>query len=80
MDQWVRPDAWLFGESQSRILLSLRRRQLGRLRELAAEADVPLAVLGEVRGRRLRIGHLVDLSVTDMRDAWANALARRMSA
>jgi phosphoribosylformylglycinamidine synthase II len=80
MDAFIRPDAWLFGESQSRVLLSLRRKHLGRLRDLAAEEEIPLAVLGEVGGKRLRIGHLVDLSVTQMREAWANALARRMNA
>ena len=30
MEGAIRPDAWLFGESQSRILLSLRRKHLGR--------------------------------------------------
>jgi phosphoribosylformylglycinamidine synthase len=74
----IRPDAWLFGESQSRIVLSLRKKHVNRLRELARAADVPCTVLGEVRGRRLRIGSLIDVSTTDLRAAWANALAQRM--
>jgi phosphoribosylformylglycinamidine synthase len=76
----IRPDAWLFGESQARILLSLRRKHLNRLRELASEAEVPFAVLGEVRGQRLRIGTLVDLGLADVRRVWSESLAHRMQA
>ena len=76
----IRPDALLFGESQSRIILSLRRRNLGRIREIAAEAEVPCAVLGEVRGRRLAINPLIDLDLSELRKAWTNALPRRMGA
>jgi phosphoribosylformylglycinamidine synthase len=78
MEGSIRPDTWLFGESQSRVVVSLRRRHLSRLRDLAERAEVPLSVLGEVRGRRLRIGSLVDLAVADVRAAWAGALERRM--
>ena len=73
----IRPDALLFGESQSRIIVSLRRRHLGRLREIAA-ANVPVTLLGEVRGRRLVIGPLVDVDVAELRRAWTKALPRRM--
>ena len=78
MDAAIRPDAWLFGESQSRIVVSLRRKHVNRLRELARAADVPLVVLGEVRGRRLRIGSLLDVPSADLRRAWSEALPRRM--
>ena len=74
----IRPDAWLFGESQSRILVSLRRKNLGRLRDLAAQQGVPFAVLGEVRGRRLRMGTLIDVDPQEMHAAWAKSLARRL--
>ena len=75
----IRPDALFFGESQSRIVLSLRRRHLGRVRELAAAAEIPLAVLGEVRGRRLVIGPLIDVGVQEMQETWTRALPRRMA-
>jgi len=78
MEGAIRPDAWLFGESQSRIVLSLRRRHLNRVRELAEEAQVSFSMLGEVRGRRLRIGRLIDLNVNEMRRTWLDALPRRM--
>ena len=78
MEAAIRPDAWLFGESQSRVVLSVRRKHLSRVRELARVADVPCATIGEVRGRRLRIGTLIDVSTADLRHAWADALAERM--
>jgi phosphoribosylformylglycinamidine synthase len=78
MEAAIRPDAWLFGESQSRVVLSVRRKHVSRVRDLARAADVPLTVLGEVRGRRLRIGSLIDVAVADLRRAWAEALPRRM--
>jgi phosphoribosylformylglycinamidine synthase II len=76
----IRPDALLFGESQSRILLSLRRQNVGRLRELAAAAEVPLAMLGEVRGRRLIISPLIDLPLQELSRVWSEALPQRMEA
>ncbi|MFQ5666288.1 MAG: phosphoribosylformylglycinamidine synthase subunit PurL [Candidatus Binatia bacterium] len=79
LEEAMRPDALLFGESQSRIILSLPRRQLGHLRELAAGAEVPLAVLGEVRGQRLVVGSLIDVALQDMSQAWAAALPRRFA-
>jgi phosphoribosylformylglycinamidine synthase len=75
----IRPDALLFGESQSRIIVSLRRRNVGRLRELATAADVPFEVLGEVRGRRLVISPLVDVGLAEMQQTWATALPRRLA-
>jgi phosphoribosylformylglycinamidine synthase len=75
----IRPDAWLFGESQSRILVSLKSRHLTRLREIAAARDVPLTVLGSVRGNRLRIGQLIDADVQELRQVWSEALGRLMA-
>ena len=76
----IRPDALLFGESQSRVVVSLRRRHLARLRELASAAEVPLAVLGEVRGRRLVISPLIDVELEEIQRVWSSALPRRMEA
>ena len=66
----MRADALLFGESQSRMLLSVRRRYLGHLRDLARREDVPLAVLGEVRGQSLVIGDVLEFSVETARERW----------
>ena len=76
----IRPDALLFGESQSRIVVSLRRQQVSRLRELAHRHEIPFAILGEVRKHRLTIGALIDLSLAEMQQVWETALPRRLGA
>jgi phosphoribosylformylglycinamidine synthase subunit PurL len=78
LEQGMRADALLFGESQSRMLASLRRRHLGRLRDLARRDDVPFTVLGEVRGRSLVIGDVIDVPVEGARERWRRALERRL--
>jgi phosphoribosylformylglycinamidine synthase len=78
LERGIRTDALLFGESQSRMLVSIRRRHLGRLRDLARREDVPLEVLGEVRGKSLVIGDLVDLPLEAARERWRRALERRL--
>jgi len=78
LEQGMRTDALLFGESQSRMLLSLRRRHLGRLRDLARREEVPLTILGEVRGRSLVIGDTIDLPLQATRERWRRALERRL--
>ncbi len=46
----MRADALLFGESQSRVLVTCRRKDAGRLAKLAASRGVPLRVIGRVAG------------------------------
>jgi phosphoribosylformylglycinamidine synthase len=79
LDRGIRTDALLFGESQSRMLVSVRRRHLGRLRDLARRDDVPFTVLGEVRGQSLVIGDLVDLPIAQARERWRRALERHLA-
>jgi phosphoribosylformylglycinamidine synthase II len=74
----IRTDALLFGESQSRMLVSVRRKSLSQLRDLARREDVPCAVLGEVRGHTIVIEGLVDLPIEAPRERWRRALERRV--
>jgi phosphoribosylformylglycinamidine synthase len=76
----MRMDSMLFAESQSRMVVSLRRRHLGRLRDLARREEVPFTVLGEVRGQSLVIGDVVDLPLEAARGRWNTALRRRLAA
>jgi phosphoribosylformylglycinamidine synthase subunit PurL len=78
LERGMRTDALLFGESQSRMVVSLRRRHLGRLRDLARREDVPFTVLGEVRGRSLVIGDLIDVPIESARERWRHGLDRRL--
>jgi phosphoribosylformylglycinamidine synthase len=84
----LRRDALLFGESQSRIILSTRRDVLDSLLTRAAQAGVPAAHIGTVGGDRLVIdveggkhsdGCRIDLPIENVRDRWAHAIEERLT-
>ena len=78
LDGTMRPDALLFGESQSRIVLSLKESDWSRLQAIATLHRVPLRRLGRVGGTRfrLRLPTLrIDLSITEIEQAWKGGLA-----
>ena len=74
----MRADWLLFGESQSRVVLSIARPDLAKLRDRALRDGIPLEVLGEVRGERLEIGDLVDLTLDEMVAVWSGGLERSL--
>ncbi len=51
----LRRDSLLFGESQSRIILSVKSGDVQSLKELGDKSHVPLSILGFVGGRNLTI-------------------------
>jgi phosphoribosylformylglycinamidine (FGAM) synthase-like enzyme len=73
-----RTDTELFGEAQSRIVVSLKQSRLNDLRKLAAMHRVPLKELGNVGGKSFVIKGLVDLPLDELDDAWRNGLQRAM--
>ena len=68
-------DAALFGEAASRILVAVEPGRLSALMDAAAADGVPVAVVGETGGDRVRIGGLVDLAVTELAAAWRGGLS-----
>ncbi len=76
--EMMRGDALLFGESQSRIIVSIRERDLSRLTELAAREGVPVQVIGEVGGSRLVVQPLLQLPVEELKSIWSSSLERRL--
>jgi phosphoribosylformylglycinamidine synthase II len=79
----LRADAQLFGESQSRIVVSLSRSRLPELRKLAARKKVMLSVIGRVGGRDIvvrRAGRQVlKVPVERLFKAWESAIPRVFS-
>jgi phosphoribosylformylglycinamidine synthase len=73
-----RIDTELFGEAQSRIVVSLKPSRLGELRKLAAKHRIPLRELGSVGGKRFLIKGVIDLPLDDIVDAWRNGLEKAM--
>jgi phosphoribosylformylglycinamidine synthase len=83
----LRRDAVLFGESQSRILLSVKPDQEKRVLTLVKEAAVPAARIGTVGGNRLVVqvdgdqrnaGCTLDLDLKTLHEQWTQAIPRAL--
>ena len=70
----ARWDAALFGETNSRILVTVSPERVSDLADMARRADVPVLAVGQTGGARFRFGSLVDLPVSALADAWYGGL------
>jgi phosphoribosylformylglycinamidine synthase II len=78
----IRADVLLFGEGQSRIIISLSEKNLSTLQKLAEELGVRITVLGFVKGKEMKFKvtqnnstkEIINLSVEKMADAWRNSI------
>jgi phosphoribosylformylglycinamidine synthase subunit PurL len=72
--------ATLFGESASRVVVSIRLEDRATLMQMAAEAGVPAQLIGRTGGSRVRMqvgGHDgVDLLLSEAEHAWSTAIER----
>jgi len=78
LHEMMRADALLFGESQSRIIVSVKSKDLNRLREIAEKEEAPMQVIGEVGGARFVVQPMIRLPVEELKDIWGSALERRL--
>jgi len=69
-----RLDTALFGESQSRIIVSVSPGAARRLESLAFRFNVPVTRLGIVGGRQFSLKGHIDLPVSELHQAWWNGL------
>jgi phosphoribosylformylglycinamidine synthase len=76
------PVAWLFGETQSRVVISYSAANRASLQQLAADHNVGFVVLGNVTGHRLLIDGgddaQIDRPVADITQVYMNAIERIM--
>ncbi len=74
----IRADALVFGETQSRIILSCRKTKLEALMKLAMEAGVPAAAIGRTGGRDVAVlqkgRELIRVGVEGARRRWKESL------
>ncbi len=75
----IRMDALLFGETQSRILISCHPRNFPQIQRVARRNKVPCARLGVVTGDRLTIRRIkkrvLDLSLKELGEKWRKGLS-----
>jgi phosphoribosylformylglycinamidine synthase len=84
----LRRDALLFGESQSRVILSVKPDMAESILNRAWDAGIPAGNIGTVGGDRLVIdvekgqwsdGCRIDLPIDQVHDRWADAIERILS-
>jgi phosphoribosylformylglycinamidine synthase subunit PurL len=70
----IRNDAFLFGETQSRIVVSLSENNLENLKAIADKYEIPMQVLGKIEGNNLKIGNLLNLEIKQLKIAWESKI------
>ncbi|MCX6009838.1 MAG: phosphoribosylformylglycinamidine synthase subunit PurL [Chloroflexi bacterium] len=73
-----RLDAALFGEAQSRIIVSVVPKSARKLEKLAARYQIAATRLGTVGGKRLILKGYIDLSLKEVGEAWWSGLEKSL--
>ena len=71
LERW---DVTLFGERQSRIVVSLSQEHLKKFSLICSDNEVPSVQIGTVNTGSFKIDGLVDLTLKRISDTWGNAL------
>ena len=74
----LHPLTALISESASRVLLAVPPEAAPELEASATEAGVPATRLGVTGGDRLEVGGVLDLPLSELRDAYESALPRAL--
>ncbi len=74
----IRNDALLFGESQSRIILSAKEKNVKKILQIARKNKTPVAVIGKTGGRRLMINELINQPVNGLHKVWSKAIENHL--
>ena len=74
----IRVDSLLFGESQSRIVVSLSEENLSNLENICQDHSVKFQIIGKVGGERLKINDWIDLKVSEMTESFNFSIQKIM--
>ena len=77
----VRTDALLFGETQSRVVISCAETEVAKIQTMAAKNQVPCLRLGKVGGKSLNValaGGKLSWDTADLFPAWYQSITRIM--
>lgn len=74
----MRKDALLFGESQSRIILSAKEKDVKKILSIAKKNKTPVSIIGRTGGSRLVINKLINQPVDSLYKAWSTAIESRL--
>jgi phosphoribosylformylglycinamidine synthase subunit PurL len=73
-----RQDLMLFGEEQSRIIISVRKQHLDDVMQIALKSGVECKQIGEVIHDNFRIGNAISVSVQVLAGWYNDALGKRV--
>ncbi|MSR64995.1 MAG: phosphoribosylformylglycinamidine synthase subunit PurL [Verrucomicrobiae bacterium] len=79
----IRNDALLFGETQSRVIVTCRKENLRSVQLFLERRNVPVTLLGQVGGDMLIVrsgDNAWQWRVSELSDLWYNSIARLMEA
>ena len=80
MDDDMRSDILLFGETQSRIVITVEQDRIADIEMQARDMDVPCRVIGRVGGESLIIRHnssvLINTPVPELEEVWRRAIPK----
>ncbi len=74
----VSNEAFLFGESQNRVILSVSPKNLKAVEDVLESMAYPYRVAGKVGGNSLEIGKLIQVPLAVLKPTWRQAIGRRM--
>jgi phosphoribosylformylglycinamidine synthase len=72
----IRPDVFLFGESASRIIVTVAPENIDMMLTIAKAEGVFARVIGNVGGRMLVVGKLLSIDLADLYEKWSEALPK----
>ncbi|KAA3637726.1 MAG: phosphoribosylformylglycinamidine synthase subunit PurL [Calditrichaeota bacterium] len=78
LDDSIRPDALLFGESQSRVVISCSASDAEKIESHFKQAAVQCTKIGTVTSERFKIKNLIDLPLDTMTESFYGSLNHKM--
>ncbi|MDP6626029.1 MAG: AIR synthase related protein [Nitrospinota bacterium] len=82
LESSIRKDALLFGESQSRIILSAEKKHIEEIINIAEKKRVPVKIIGQVIKKGLKVyinsKSVIELGCDKIKKSWENTLRNYM--
>jgi phosphoribosylformylglycinamidine synthase len=83
LNENMRSDALLFGETQSRIIITASPAKIDSLKNVLEGYKIPYTLIGKVGGERLIINNnsskLIDITIVNLNNAWRDSIKNMMN-
>ena len=70
--------ALLFGESQSRIVVSLDKNNVNEFKIIANKNNVPIKKLGITQNNKYEFNNLINLEIKELKNRWETAIEKKL--